>query len=42
MNSGSAEQYMRMTLALAAQAPEQGEFPIAALVVLDNQVIYPC
>jgi tRNA(adenine34) deaminase len=39
MNSASAEYYMRKTLSLAAQALEQGEFPIAAVVVLDEQVI---
>ena len=31
--------FMRQTLALAEQALEQGEFPIAAIVVLDDQII---
>ena len=30
---------MKQTLALAAEALEQGEFPIAAIVVLGNEVI---
>jgi tRNA(adenine34) deaminase len=30
---------MRQALALAAEALEQGEFPIAALVVLDDEII---
>ncbi|MBN1661537.1 MAG: nucleoside deaminase [Anaerolineae bacterium] len=33
------EQYMRQVVALAAEALEQGEFPIAALVVLDGEII---
>jgi tRNA(adenine34) deaminase len=33
------ETYMRQTLALAETAIERGEMPIAALVVLDGQVI---
>ena len=31
--------YMRQTLALAAEALEQGELPIAALVVLDDRIM---
>jgi tRNA(adenine34) deaminase len=33
------EHYMRQALTLAAEALEQGEFPIAAVVVLDGEVI---
>jgi tRNA(adenine34) deaminase len=33
------EYYMRQALALAAEALEQGEFPIAAIVVLDDEII---
>jgi tRNA(adenine34) deaminase len=33
------EHYMRRALALAAEALEQGEFPIAAIVVLDDEII---
>jgi tRNA(adenine34) deaminase len=33
------EYYMRRVLALAVEALEQGEFPIAALVVLDDKII---
>jgi tRNA(adenine34) deaminase len=33
------DQWMRRTLALAAEALEQGEFPIAAIVVLDDQIL---
>ena len=33
------EHYMRQTLALAAEALELGEFPIAAIVVLDDRII---
>jgi tRNA(adenine34) deaminase len=33
------EYYMRQTLALAERAIERGEMPIAALVVLDDQII---
>jgi tRNA(adenine34) deaminase len=33
------EYYMRRTLELAESALEQGEFPIAALVVLDGEII---
>jgi tRNA(adenine34) deaminase len=33
------EQVMRQALALAAEALEQGEFPIAAIVVLDDEII---
>jgi tRNA(adenine34) deaminase len=33
------EHYMRWVLALAAEALEQGEFPIAAIVVLDGEII---
>ena len=40
MQTGStAEHRMRQVLALAAEALEQGEFPIAAIVVLDNEVV---
>jgi tRNA(adenine34) deaminase len=35
----SPEQFMRRTLALAAEVLEAGEFPIAALVVHEGQVI---
>lgn len=35
----TAEDYMRQALALAAKALELGEFPIAAIVVLDGQTI---
>jgi tRNA(adenine34) deaminase len=33
------EYYMRQVLARAAEALEQGEFPIAAIVVLDDEII---
>jgi tRNA(Arg) A34 adenosine deaminase TadA len=33
------EYYMRQALTLAAEALELGEFPIAAIVVLDDRVI---
>jgi len=33
------EYYMRQVLALAAEALDQGEFPIAAVVVLDDEII---
>jgi tRNA(adenine34) deaminase len=33
------EQYMRQALALAARALELGEFPIAAVVVVDGEII---
>jgi tRNA(adenine34) deaminase len=33
------EAYMRHVLALASEALEQGEFPIAAIVVLDDEII---
>jgi tRNA(adenine34) deaminase len=33
------ETYMQHVLALAAEAFEQGEFPIAAIVVLDDEII---
>ena len=33
------EHYMREVLALAAEALEQGEFPIAAMVVMDDEII---
>jgi tRNA(adenine34) deaminase len=40
MNAGrTPEQYMRETLALAAEALELGEFPIAAMVILDDRII---
>jgi tRNA(adenine34) deaminase len=35
----TSERYMRQVLALAAEALEQDEFPIAALVVLDGEII---
>ncbi len=35
----TAEDYMRQVLSLAAEALQQGEFPIAALVVLDDEII---
>lgn len=35
----TAERYMRQVLSLAAEALELGEFPIAAIVVLDGKVI---
>jgi len=35
----TAEDYMRHCLALAAEALEFGEFPIAAIVVLDGEVV---
>ena len=35
----TAEHYMRQVLALAAEALEQGEFPISAIVVLDDEII---
>jgi tRNA(adenine34) deaminase len=37
--AGVAERYMRQVLALAAAALEQGELPIAAIVVLDDEII---
>jgi tRNA(adenine34) deaminase len=37
--SEAPEYYMRQVLALAAEALEQGEFPIAAIVVLDDEII---
>ncbi|MDX9832447.1 MAG: nucleoside deaminase [Anaerolineae bacterium] len=33
------EAFMRHVLALAAEAMEQGEFPIASIVVLDDEII---
>ena len=40
MNKGKPpEYYMRQALALAAEALELGEFPIAAILVLDGRVI---
>lgn len=33
------DHYMRQVLALAAEALEQGEFPIAAIVILDDEII---
>ena len=40
MNEGStAEYWMRQALALAEEALELGEFPIAAIVVLGNRII---
>jgi tRNA(adenine34) deaminase len=33
------EYYMQQVLALAADALEQGEFPIAAIVVLDGEIV---
>jgi tRNA(adenine34) deaminase len=35
----TAEHYMKQVLTLAAKALEQGEFPIAAIVVLDDEII---
>jgi tRNA(adenine34) deaminase len=35
----TAETYMRQALALAAEALDQGELPIAAIVVLDDEII---
>lgn len=35
----AAEHYMRQILTLAAEALEVGEFPIAAIVVLDGKII---
>jgi tRNA(adenine34) deaminase len=35
----SKQDYMRSALALAAQALEYGEFPIAAIIVLDGRII---
>jgi tRNA(adenine34) deaminase len=35
----TAEHYMRQVLTLAAEALKQGEFPIAAIVVLDGQIV---
>jgi tRNA(adenine34) deaminase len=34
-----SEYYMRQVLTLAAEALEQGEFPIASIVVLDGEII---
>ena len=40
MNAGETpECYMRQVLTLAAEALELGEFPIAAIVVLDSRII---
>jgi tRNA(adenine34) deaminase len=40
MNAGKTpEGYMRQTLTLAAEALQLGEFPIAAIVVLDDRAI---
>jgi tRNA(adenine34) deaminase len=39
MNEKTAQHYMRHVLALAAKALEQCEFPIAAIVVLDDAII---
>ena len=33
------QHFMRQALALAAEALEQGEFPIAAIVVLDDEIV---
>jgi tRNA(adenine34) deaminase len=33
------EYHMRQVLSLAAEALEQGEFPIASIVVLDDEII---
>ncbi len=35
----TAEHYMRQALGLAAQALEHGEFPIGAIVVLDDRIL---
>lgn len=37
--SGRPGRYMKQTLALAAEALEQGEFPIAVMVVLGDEII---
>jgi tRNA(adenine34) deaminase len=39
MNSPSDTDFMRRALLLAEQAAEEGEVPIGALLVLDNEVI---
>ena len=39
MNDESLERYMQQALVLAAEALELGELPIAAIVVLDGQII---
>jgi tRNA(adenine34) deaminase len=39
MSEGTPEHYMKQALALAAEALKRGEFPIAAIVVLDDKVI---
>ena len=39
MTEQTPERYMHQTLALAAEALELGEFPIAAIVVLDDRII---
>ena len=40
MNEGkTSEHYMRQALTLAAEALELGEFPVAAIVVLDDRII---
>ena len=36
------ESDMRQVLALAAEAMEQGEFPITSIVILDDEIIAPC
>jgi len=38
-SSKTAEHYMRQALALAAKALEYGEFPIGAIVVLDDEIL---
>jgi tRNA(adenine34) deaminase len=38
-NAKTAERYMRQALALAAGALEHGEFPIGAIVVLDDRIL---
>lgn len=39
MTDNSPECYMRQAMVLAAEALELGELPIAAIVVLDNQIV---
>ena len=39
MQDKTPEFYMRQALTLAAEALEQGEFPIAAIVVLDGKIV---
>ena len=39
MNSSSDIEFMQRALMLAQRAAEEGEVPVGALLVLDNQVI---